>query len=358
MKFNILVALIILLLTSCTNSVQKETSFEKVKIELGKKLFYDQRLSYNLTKSCSSCHDPKFAFTDGYKKSIGIYGDLHQRNSKPLFNVADQQYFTAADSTIHTLEQQMNKPLFNEHPPEMGLYNKEKIIIERLEKDTFYTKLFRKAFVNKENKITFVQIKNAISTFIKTIKSYNSKYDAYLLGNKNIFSKDEEAGKLLFFSSKLKCNNCHGGKNFNEPNLIDEFNHKILYFNTGLYNIDGLGSYPSFDIGLKQLTNQQKDMGKYKVPTLRNLIYTAPYYHDGSESSLSSVIEDYNNGGRIITEGLHKGNGILNPLKHNFIKKLSLSVLEKKQLLSFLYTLNDSSVINNPDYLITNTLNK
>jgi cytochrome c peroxidase len=356
MKISFFYILISTLFFSCKS--KNDESIEKTKIELGNKLFFDQRLSYNLTKSCSSCHDPKFAFTDGYKKSIGIYGDVHQRNSKPLFNLANQQFYTAADSTIHTLEQQMNKPLFNEHPPEMGLFKNENEIIERLEKDKFYPKLFKEAFGNKHTKISFIQIKESISAFIKTIQSYNSKYDAYLDNKKNILTANEEAGRVLFFSDSLSCNNCHGGKNFNEPNIVDEINNRIFYFNTGLYNLDGKGGYPSNDIGLMQFTKQSNDMGKYKVPTLRNLAYTAPYYHDGSAQSLIEVIEDYNKGGRIIKQGLNKGNGITNPFKHNSIKALNLTIEEKKQLLSFLYTLNDSSLLHNTNYLPTITSNK
>ncbi len=356
MKIIFFYFLISILFFSCKR--KNDESLEKNKIELGKKLFFDQRLSYNLTKSCSSCHDPKFAFTDGYKKSIGIYGDIHQRNSKPLFNLIDQQYFTAADSTLHSLVQQMDKPLFNQHPPEMGLYNKEKEIIERLEKDKLYPQLFKEAFGNNDKKISFTKVKESISAFVLTIQSYNSKYDHYLSDKKNILSNNEEAGMVLFFSDRLNCSKCHGGKNFNEPNIVNETNNKLFYFNTGLYNIDGNGSYPANDIGLMQLTKKNIDMGKYKVPTLRNLAFTAPYYHDGTASTLSEVIEDYNNGGRIIKEGTYKGNGTTNPYKDSRVKKLYLVDTEKKQLLAFLLTLTDSTILHNPNYLPTILSNK
>ncbi|MFZ1304283.1 MAG: cytochrome-c peroxidase, partial [Ferruginibacter sp.] len=108
---------------SCTNNSKNETlaSVDSVKIELGRYLFFDRRLSVNNTRSCATCHNPQFAFTDGYKRSLGVYADLHQRNTQPLFNLSYLKYFTAADSTLHSPLQQMDNPLFNNHPAEMGV---------------------------------------------------------------------------------------------------------------------------------------------------------------------------------------------------------------------------------------------
>jgi cytochrome c peroxidase len=349
MKCKILALLIMLLwFWSCTT--KQEENKEGYKIELGKRLFFDNKLSYNQTKSCASCHDPKFAFTDSYKRSIGSYGDLHQRNSKPLFNLEGKKYLTAADSSIHTLVQQMDNPLFNDSPKELGCKGKENEILHRFNIDKKYNTLFQKAFPTKNKAITFELIKEAISAFIITIKSKQSKYDEYVAGNKTILNKDEKEGMQLFFSEMLQCSKCHGGDNFDHPSVMNKNGELDFYFNIGLYNIDAKGGYPSRDIGLMYKTNLPNDMGKFRVPTLRNLLYTAPYYHDGSEISLKQVIENYNNGGRVIKNGYEKGNGAESPLKHSFIKPLGLNEMQKNQLLAFLYTLNDSNFVHKKEY--------
>jgi cytochrome c peroxidase len=317
---------------NCSNKAKHQPDLQ----QLGRKLFYDNKLSFNQTKACVSCHDPKFAFTDGYKKSIGSEGDMHQRNSKPLFNLAEQHYFTAADSTIHTVLQQMQRPMFNTTPVELGWKNNEALMLQRFNNDITYQKLFTQNFGTKT--ITIQQLQEAIAAYILSIESYNSNYDKYVSGQQNIFTPNEKQGMQLFFDS-LNCDNCHGGKNFDKP--IDG----NFYVNTGLYNIDGLGAYPITDVGLMQKTNNAADMGKFKIPTLRNLKFTAPYYHDGSTYKLTDVIQDYNNGGRNITNGENKGNGIISKLKHPLIQPLQLTAKQQQNLVSFLLTLTDSTIV-------------
>jgi cytochrome c peroxidase len=117
-----------------------------------------------------------------------------------------------------------------------------------------------------------------------------------------------------------------------------------------LYNIDGNGTYPVYDQGLYQLTKNEKDMGKFRVPTLRNLLFTAPYFHDGSAASLSDVIDIYAAGGRIIAHGINNGDGIKNPHKHSTINGFDISAADKINLVNFILSLSDSSFINNPQY--------
>ncbi len=338
----------LVIIFACSNSSKQPDS--KALVMLGKQLFYDVNLSYNQTKSCATCHDPKFAFTDSYKRSIGLYGDLHQRNSKPLFNLQQQYYFTAADSTLHTLEQQMNKPLYTNHPPELGWYHRQTQLVQRLQQIEVYNTLYNNAYKQPIANMQLPQINTAIAAFILTIKSYSTAYDSYIGGNTNALTANEIAGLQLFTSSKTNCSQCHGGSNFNQPTVRDNNGNTLNYYNTGLYNIDGMGSYPTYDIGLLQLTNNAMDMGKYKVPTLRNLQYTAPYYHDGSEPTLTQVIANYNQGGRVIAKGINKGNGTTNKHKHLLIKPLYLTQLEQQQLVAFLYTLTDSTLVNNKEY--------
>ncbi len=325
-----------------------KANVEESQISLGRHLFYDQRLSYNNTKSCSSCHDPKFAFTDGYKKSIGIYGDLHQRNSLPLFNITNTKYFTRTDTSKKEVEQQMDNPLFNEHPPEMGIKGHEAEVLNRISKENVYKELLTKAFPNQ--KLNFSIIKKSIAAFIKTIQSYNSPYDAYKKGDSTAMSIAAKNGMQLFFSQKLNCGNCHGGENFNIPVFKNKNGETDFYYNIGLYNIDGNGAYPAEDQGVYQHTKNNTDIGRFKVPTLRNLFYTAPYYHDGSESDLGKVIDNYANGGREIASGVNKGNGSLNQYKHTAISGFILTAKEKNDLINFLFSLNDSTLLKNKTY--------
>ena len=314
--------------------------------QLGKYLFFDRRLSINQTRSCGTCHNPQFAFTDGYKRSLGAFADLHQRNTQPLFNLSELKYLTASDSSLHNPLQQMNNPLFNTHPIEMGIKGNELIILKRIETDETYLQLFSKASLH----LSWENIKIAIAQFTLSIKSKSSPYDKFIKGDSNALSINEKKGKDLFFSAKTKCASCHGGNNFNTPSLINAKGEIDFYFNTGLYNIDGNGAYPLYDQGLLQHTKNNNDMGKFRVPTLRNLAYTAPYMHDGSIASLNEAIDLYINGGRKITNGINKGDGTKNKYRHPLINQISITKEEKKNLLSFLLTLSDAAFIKNAEY--------
>ncbi len=333
----------ILLVNSCTDNPASSTA-QGEKIELGRHLFFDRRLSVNNTRSCGTCHNPQFAFTDGYKRSLGAFADLHLRNTQPLFNLKEYKYFTAADSTIHTLQQQMNNPLFNTQTVEMGVNGHEEEIMQRISTDKLYQEMFRKAGVE----FSWQGIKSAISAFMLIIKSYHSPYDAFLAGDSNALSASEKRGMQLFYSEALTCDRCHGGKNFSEPEINDESGRTVYYFNTGLYNVNDSGAYPLYDQGLYMQTKNLADMGKFRVTTLRNLAFTAPYYHDGSGQHLKNVIDDFASAGRNIEQGLNKGNGINNPYKHPLISGFSISEEDKSNLAAFLLALSDSSITTNP----------
>ena len=333
---------LIALHTSCNHTISNK---EHNEVRLGKLLFYSRALSANNTKSCASCHDPKYAFTDGYKRSIGVYGDLHQRNSKPLFNLQQQHYFTAGDSTIHSILTQMDRPLYNQHPPELGLLQGSTHTIMHIQQDTAISKAYTQLYHKPITSLTMSQVKQAIATYILTLTSYNTRYDAYIQGHTTALDSNEKAGLALYNSTITNCASCHGGSNFNTPTVHNKYGNTLYYFNTGLYNVDGAGSYPITDQGLYNTTKQPKDKGAFAVPTLRNLYYTAPYYHDGSASTLSQVIHNYNLGGRNITQGLHAGNGVASPYKHASIKPLGLSVQDEANLVAFLLTLTDSTIV-------------
>jgi cytochrome c peroxidase len=325
--------------------------FTKDKAELGRYLFYDRRLSINNTKACASCHAQEFSFTDSYSRSIGALGDLHQRNAKPLINIIFEKFLTAADSAIHFPESQINNPMFNEHPVELGVKGNENEILERIKTDKYYQQQFKRAFPSERNPESIKNIQYAISTFVKTILSFNSPYDNVVFRKDSAaLSKQEINGMNLFFSANLKCSSCHSGINFNTPLLKTVNGETDFYFNTGLYNLDGKGSYPAYDQGLIALTKNPADMGKYKVPTLRNLAFTAPYFHDGSAATLDEVITVYENGGRNIPEGQIKGDGRNNLFKHPLVSGFKLNSQERKDLVAFLLSLSDSSVLKNQAY--------
>jgi cytochrome c peroxidase len=331
------------IISACKNSSQ---STNQSITNLGRYLFFDRRLSINNTRSCGTCHNPQFAFTDGYKRSLGAFADLHQRNTQPLFNLSYLKYFTAADSTLHSPLQQMNNPLFNTHPIEMGVKGNEDSILKRIKNDKVYQELFSSA----NSKITLENIKLAINDFIFSLQSNSSNYDKYVKGDTNTLNKSEKRGLQLFFSSELKCSSCHGGINFSTPSITSEKGDTLFYFNTGLYNLDGKGYYPEYDQGLYQLTQNKIDMGKFRVTTLRNLAFTAPYLHDGSAASLLELINIYANGGREITDGINKGDGKSNPYKHSLIHGFIISEIDKVNLNNFLLSLSDSSFIQNKNY--------
>lgn len=322
----------------------------KQKILLGKYLFFDRRLSANNTKSCGTCHNPAFAFTDGYKRSLGAYADLHQRNTAPLFNLAQVKFLTAADSSLHTAFQQMDNPLFNTHPVEMGAGIQEQKLFVKLMGDPLYKTFFANCFPAEKNAVNWVNIKTAVSNFVNMIVSYDSPFDKYQRGDSNALSITQKKGKQLFYSAALQCTQCHGGQNFSTSAVTDKENDTIFYFNTGLYNVDNKSEYPNYDEGLYEHTNNVKDKGKYKVPTLRNLAFTAPYYHDGSAASLMEVINNYAAGGRKIMVGQDKGNGAKNKYKHPLIKGFIISENEKKDIINFLLALSDSALVKNPAY--------
>jgi cytochrome c peroxidase len=325
--------------------------FSAEKAKMGRYFFYDRRLSVNQSKACASCHAPNFSFTDGYRRSIGALGDNVQRNAPTLINIVFNKYLTAADSTLHFPEQQINNPMFHYQPVELGWKGNEHIIIDRLKKDSLYNRRLPMLFPGDREPFTIKNIQDCITSFIKTILSFEAPYDRY------IYNKDTTAlsaaqirGMKLFFSNELHCSNCHGGINFSTPALTDKSGNPDYYQNTGLYNINSKGAYPVNDCGLFELTRQPADIGKFRVPTLRNLAFTAPYLHDGTAAGLEDIIAIYQNGGRNITTGASRGDGRKNQYKNPLIQGFIIKEQEKKDLIGFLLSLSDSSSCNNPVY--------
>jgi len=149
----------------------------------------------------------------------------------------------------------------------------------------------------------------------------------------------------------MECFHCHSGFNFSDSTLHSETVFVSRpFFNTGLYNLDDTGSYPVADNGLYTVTQQNKDKGKFRPPTLRNIAYTAPYMHDGSIATLSEVLTFYANGGRNVASGENAGDGRLNVNKSEFVSGFDMSEQERDDLLAFLNALSDPIFIRNPRY--------
>lgn len=331
--------------------IPEDNTLTKEKIDLGRYLFYEKKLSINNKFSCASCHEQNKAFTDGKKVAEGTLGHSHSKNSMTLTNVAYNSILTWGNSNLSKLEIQMLLPMFGESPPELAMSGKEEELINRLKNIPLYQEKFKKAF-NSENAITIENITKAIASFQRVLVSFDSSYDKFLYKNEiNAISESAKRGQRMFYSERLECFHCHGGFNFSdstkhEKTAFEEFN----LHNTGLYNLDGKGLYPKNGQGFYEISRNEKDMGKFRAPTLRNIALTAPYMHDGSIASLEEVIEHYAQGGRTIKTGEFAGEGSKNPYKSGFVKGFSLSKEEKEDLIEFLKSLTDYTFINNKNF--------
>ena len=322
-------------------------SINNSKIKLGRYLFFDNKMSYNQTKSCASCHDPQFAFSDGYRKSVGADGENLRRNAPSILNAKYLKALTWGDSSIHTFAQQLVFPLFNEHPKELGWTNNKSEIINRFKLDPFYQTLFNKAFPKEKNPFSTIFFQEAIAAFEIQLQSQNSPYDQYLKGNKTAMNEKAIKGLALFNSTKLGCFNCHS---------LNVSQQQLLYANNGLYNLDEVGSYPASDQGLYEITKNTNDKGKFRVPSLRNVMLTAPYAHDGSVETIQQMIYIYERGGRLIEANENKGDGYSNKNKSTLIKGFTLTAKEQIELIEFLAALTDTSYFRNKQLM--NPFNK
>ena len=276
---------------------------------LGKKLFYDPIMSRDNSISCASCHSPELAFSDKMALSVGVDGARGTQNAPTLSNVAYNPYLTRAGG-VPTLEMQILVPI-QEHNE---FDNNVLVIAERMAADSDYVAMSRRAYDRAPD--PFV-ITRALACFERSLISGNSRYDQEVVqGKSDILTEEERAGMTLFFSDRSQCSSCHGGFNFTD----------YRFANNGLYT-----QYP--DSGRYRLTLEEEDRALFKVPTLRNLSFTAPYMHDGSLASLEQVIEHYSTGIQP-----HKN------LSEN-LSPLGFDAQEKKHLLAFLRSLDDYSFV-------------
>jgi len=293
-------------------------------VALGKKLFFDKRLSGDNTQACASCHNPKKAFTDQQQFSRGVQGELGTRNAMPLFNLAwnyDNRF--AWDGKEFGLEKQALEPVSN--PIEM--HANWEIVAEKLQQSTTYPDLFLMAFGT--SKIAPTLVTKAIAQFERTLVSGNSKFDKYLLGERTLSTAEQNGFSVFMDEAKGDCFHCHGSSN--NPLWTDNKFH-----NNGL-------DATFQDLGLGAVTGDPNDNGKFKSPSVRNLAFTAPYMHDGRFATLDEVIDHY-------SEGL-KRSATIDPLMKNVnAGGVQLSRQDKNDLKAFLQSLSDTEFINNPNF--------
>ncbi len=287
--------------------VPKDNPLTKEKIELGRLLFFDKRLSKDNTIACSTCHIPALAFTDGQLVSAGIKRQLGGRNTPTTIN----RGFSKAqswDGRAPTLEDQSIGSFVN--PIEHGFADHDELV-SKISKIEGYKKLFK--YVFGTDAITKEQVGKAMASFQRTLISGDSPFDKFDWdGDEEAISESAKRGKKLFFG-KAECNLCHFGTNFS-----DEQFHNI-----------GIGwDKGTVDAGRYQVTKNKKDNGAFKTPTLREISLTAPYMHDGRFATLEEVVEYYDEG------------GVENPFLDNQIIPLNLTESEKRDIVEMLRTLN------------------
>jgi cytochrome c peroxidase len=332
--------------------VPADNPMTPAKVELGRYLFYDARMSVNGKESCATCHRQELAFTDGKSHSVGATGQLHPRGSMSLVNIAYAAVLTWNDPGQRTLEQQMLTPMFNASPVELGMTNLGNDYVRAISSDPVYVKLFPLAFPGEENPFTIRNVTRAMASFERTIISGSSPYDRYHYDSDDkAISDSAKRGEVLFFSEPLSCFRCHSGFNFSDnTDFAGRRESPPEFHNTGLYNLANGFSYPADNLGIYEHTQQLADVGKFKAPTLRNVAVTAPYMHDGSITNLEDVIDHYAAGGRTIAGSPNAGNGSLNPNKDPLIRGFHLRPQDRADLVAFLESLTDEQLLHDPQF--------
>lgn len=331
--------------------VPDDNPMTPAKVDLGRRLFYDTRLSGNGTQSCASCHEQSLAFSDPRALAVGSTGEVHPRSSMSLANVAYSPVLTWANPTLKRLEEQALVPMFGETPVELGLSGLEEVLVRRLADDDRYPTWFADAFPDDAEPISVANVTRALASFQRTLISGRSPYDRYRRSGGEV-SAEVLRGEELFFSEQLECFHCHGGLNFTSA---EDYQGKgfaeFEFHNTGLYNLDERGGYPPPNVGLYEFTGDPADMGRFKPPTLRNIGVTAPYMHDGSVATLEEVLDHYGAAGRTLPAGHpHAGVGSGNPNKSMFVVGFELEPADRAAVIAFLHSLTDSTFLSDPAF--------
>ncbi|MFK8008081.1 MAG: cytochrome-c peroxidase [Saprospiraceae bacterium] len=297
-------------------------------VELGRYLFYDPILSKDSTFSCASCHKQAYAFSDAPQTfSTGINGNLGKRNTMPLFNLQWYANFFW-DGKANTLEEQVLHPVRSHD--EMDL-NWEQATY-RINNSNFYTPKFQAAFGNQ--KIDSITISKAIAQFERTLISHNSKYDQVIRGEAYFTPQEYEGFNLINDQTKGNCLHCHT----TDANALGT---TAGFSNNGLDNFTTPSEF--IDKGKGNISNQLSDIGRFKIPSLRNVGITFPYMHDGRFKTLEEVLDFY-------THGINYSYNIDPKMENSYQVGLNLTALEKENIVLFLHTLTDSVFLTNPNF--------
>ena len=283
-----------------------DNPYSAARVELGRYLFFDPRLSSSGTVSCASCHPPEHAFAGGDPAPVGVTGNKLARRAPTLINRAygKSQFY---DGRAATLEEQIKSPVTN--PDEMGAASTE-AAAGAIARIAGYAALFERAFGDPT--VTFERIGKALASFERTILSGNSPYDRFLNGDKQALSAQARRG-LQIFERTGECSECHNGFNLTNEKFAS-------------LGVDP--AIPTPDLGLGAITGKRRDDGKFKVPTLREVSHTSPYMHDRRYKTLDEVLEFYRKGGQP------------GPYLDSRIAPFFLDAPAKADLLAFLESLN------------------
>ncbi|MCJ8290903.1 MAG: c-type cytochrome [Crocinitomicaceae bacterium] len=282
----------------------KDNPYSIESIELGGALFSERLFSQDTSISCQSCHMTHMALTDQVKLGEGIFGRKVTRNTPTLNNIGLHPYLMR-DGKFLTLEDQVLGPLKDHR--EFNLDKDE--LLKRLKSVSYLDKMSQKAYGSD---LTIEIIQKAIANFERILVSKDTPFDAYMNGDINAISISAQNGYTLFKSDRLNCVKCHSGFDFTD------------------YSFQNNGTYKNYiDLGRALVTKNNKDIGKFKVPTLRNLNLTFPYMHDGSFQSLEKVILHYEQGGKD------------SKTKSTYVRGFELTDNERKDLLQFLSSLTE-----------------
>lgn len=293
--------------------------YSKEKYELGKLLFHDPRLSSSNQIACASCHDPQLGWGDGKRVAFGHDRQTGKRNAMTLFNVA---YYDSLfwDGRAVSLEHQATMPIEDS----LEMHQELGIATDKIAKIKGYNTYFKKAY--GDSKVTRARIMKAIATFERKIKSPKSRFDRFILGNEKALNNSELLG-LHLFRTKARCINCH-----NTPLFSDNRFHN-----------DGQTLFGSAneDLGRYKVTTKKEDVGKFKTPSLREVVQTGPWMHNGNFPTLVDVVEFYNLGNPAPIQKKYTGTArdSLLPKTSPLLQELHLTAVEKQALLDFLETI-------------------
>ncbi|CAN5324438.1 cytochrome c peroxidase [soil metagenome] len=305
-------------------------------IKLGRMLFYDPILSGDSTLACGGCHKQENAFSDPRVFSVGIDGLNGKRHSMPLFNlVYGSKFFW--DGRAATLAEQALMPV--EDPLEMHAQWATNIL--KLQGHTNYPKLFYEAFGVEPEDITKEHAGRALEQFMLTLVSGQSKFDKAVTGFEELTDAEQRGFALFNDANGADCFHCHGDGGGNQ--VFQELNPLFQFRNNGLDDIQNAADF--VDKGFGSTTGKPADNGKFKVPSLRNLAFTAPYMHDGRFATLEEVVNFY-------SEGVHPLSANIDHAGMQFAADggVQLTAQEKSDLIAFLRTLSDDEFITNPAF--------